>query len=173
MIKPLILFDFCMCSSNRNQDDEQTALVKQLTRKIQCKCKHLVLFWTQISNWSWQFMPYYGLFWTWSSYPDLHWTLPLWSLLLFSLTYYDIMKMSNDIAMCTNHPITMNNGITLCTNHPITMNNGIIMSTNHPMTMDNGITMSTNHPITKNNGITMSLFYYVVLCPITILLFLQ
>ncbi len=80
-------------------------------------------------------------------YPCKHyilWRLLVWELLLYSMIHYDI-TMGNDVARDILCDVTMSNDIAMCTYHATTM----------------------------LNGIAMSFFYYVLLCPIMILLFPQ
>ncbi len=72
------------------------------------------------------------------------WQLTLWALLLCFKTHYDI-TMANVIARDIHCDVTMSNDIAMCTYHGITM----------------------------HNDVSMRLFYYVLLCPIMILLLSQ
>ncbi len=72
-------------------------------------------------------------------YPCEHyflWRLPLWALLLCSITHYDI-TMGNDIARNVHCDITMSNDIAMCTYHDITMHNDVAMNLLLCITMPN------------------------------------
>ncbi len=77
--------------------------------------------------WISTFMPYYGLFWTESPYPDLQWRFPsehyfLWDHIVDNtfLSHYDI-TIANDVAMDVHCDLIIGHDVVMGKYHDVTM----------------------------------------------------